>query len=220
MREIMQRGVRPALARLYDSDETRRAMPGEQGAGCALFLACEGPQEIADAEAGVCREIIHKFGGRGLGSGPVHGWLDQRYDYSAVQGALSRTGGYAETIEVAHFWSEIATLYAELRRALAPLANEVFGHFSHFYPQGASLYVILLGQAPDDETAAARLNDIWRTAMEVTIACGGELSHHHGIGLVRQQFLARSLGPGHDLLRRLKHALDPSGLLSPGKLGL
>lgn len=220
MRTIVQSGLRPALVRFYDEDETRHAVPGEGLGGCALFLACEGLDPVATSEAEACADIVTALRGRGLGPDPVSAWLSRRFDFSTVENVLAVPGGYAETIEVAHFWSDVAGLHRELRRALAPLADEVLGHFSHVYPQGTSLYVILLGRAEDDDEAQQRLAEIWRTAMEVTVRCGGELSHHHGAGLARQEYIAASLGAQHGLLRRLKDALDPKGLLNPGKLGL
>jgi alkyldihydroxyacetonephosphate synthase len=49
---------------------------------------------------------------------------------------------------------------------------------------------------------------------------GGALSHHHGIGLNRARFVADALGGGFDVLAAVKAALDPHGILNPGKLGL
>ncbi len=49
---------------------------------------------------------------------------------------------------------------------------------------------------------------------------GGAISHHHGIGLNRARFLPGSLGPAYSVLEALKSALDPNGVLNPGKLGL
>lgn len=220
MRTIAQRGIRPSLVRFYDESETRHATPDVDIAGCALFLAFEGVEAIAVAEHRAASDIAMEFGGVSLGAKPVELWMARRFDFSIVENLLSRTGGYAETIEVAHMWSGIEPMYEKLRAALTPLADEVLGHFSHVYAQGVSLYIILLGQANDDEQAARRLAEIWRTAMEVTVACGGELSHHHGAGLARQEYISRSLGTQHEVLRRLKKAMDPDGILNPGKLGL
>ena len=49
---------------------------------------------------------------------------------------------------------------------------------------------------------------------------GGAISHHHGIGINRARFLPDALGAGFDVLARVKQALDPHGILNPGKLGL
>ena len=52
------------------------------------------------------------------------------------------------------------------------------------------------------------------------LANGGNLSHHHGVGLNRSRFAAEALGEGLTVLARIKQALDPNGILNPGKLGL
>jgi len=66
---------------------------------------------------------------------------------------------------------------------------------SNVYPQGTSLYVIVLGQAEDDGAAGD--------------AAGASIVHHHGVGLVRPPWFARELASTHVLLKRLKAAIDP-----------
>lgn len=80
--------------------------------------------------------------------------------------------------------------------------------------------MILLGRAPDDTEAVRRLRAIWETAMQICLEQGAELSHHHGGGMARSAYARRSLGSAHVVLQRLKSALDPAGILNPGKLGL
>jgi len=50
------------------------------------------------------------------------------------------------------------------------------------------------------------------------LAHGGNLSHHHGVGLNRSRFVAEALGAGVDVLQAVKDALDPHGILNPGKV--
>lgn len=146
--------------------------------------------------------------------------MKRRFDFSTVENLLAQQGGFAETIEVAHTWSGINALYADLKSALTPLADEVLAHFSHVYTQGTSMYVIVLGRTDTDESAVARLREIWATAMSVCLEHGAELSHHHGGGLARSPYSRQSLGSGHLVLQKIKAALDPAGILNPGKLGL
>jgi alkyldihydroxyacetonephosphate synthase len=146
--------------------------------------------------------------------------MDRRFDFSAVENLLATAGGLAETIEVAHFWDQILETYLALKGALTPYADEVLGHFSHVYPQGTSLYLILLGRAEDDAAAEARLRTIWEVAMKVALERGAAISHHHGIGLARLPYIEEALGTGMLALRRVKAALDPEDVMNPGKLGL
>ncbi len=54
---------------------------------------------------------------------------------------------------------------------------------------------------------------------EAAIALGGTLSGEHGIGLLKKEFLERDLGTAQiEAMRRIKAALDPLGILNPGKI--
>jgi alkyldihydroxyacetonephosphate synthase len=88
------------------------------------------------------------------------------------------------------------------------------------YLQGTSLYMILLGKVEDDAAAEERLMQIWDVAMNTCLECGAAISHHHGVGLARLPYICRELGTSKLVLRRIKGALDPAGVLNPGKYGL
>ena len=49
-------------------------------------------------------------------------------------------------------------------------------------------------------------------------AAGGALSHHHGVGINRARFVAEALGDGFGVLQSVKDALDPQGIMNPGKV--
>jgi FAD/FMN-containing dehydrogenase len=45
------------------------------------------------------------------------------------------------------------------------------------------------------------------------------MTHHHGVGILKTSFMERELGEGGlELLRTIKRALDPRGVMNPGKL--
>jgi alkyldihydroxyacetonephosphate synthase len=220
MREQASLGLRPFLLRFYDTEEARHAMADPAFDSPVLFVGSRGVPEMAETELQVLTQLVLKHGGREIGPEGTLQWLNRRFDWSSVEETLAMPGGYAETIEVAHTWDKIDGLHAALKEALAPYANEVLGHFSHVYTQGTSLYMILYGQVDTDSEAIERLQQIWRVAMDVCLEHGSELSHHHGGGLARSPYTRRSLGSAHLILRKLKSALDPAGILNPGKLGL
>ena len=59
----------------------------------------------------------------------------------------------------------------------------------------------------------------WQAVMQASLAHGGTISHHHGIGRVRREWLGRELSEaGLTALRALKRALDPQGIMNPGVL--
>lgn len=220
MREQASLGLRPFLLRFYDTEEARHAMADPTFDSPVLFLGSRGVREMAETELRVLTKLALEHGGREIGPEGARQWLGRRFDWSSVEESLAVPGGYAETIEVAHTWERIGELHAVLKEALAPYADEVLAHFSHVYTQGTSMYLILYGQVGTDSEAVAQLEQIWRVAMDICLQHGAELSHHHGGGLARSPYSRRSLGSAHLVLQRLKSALDPAGILNPGKLGL
>ena len=93
-------------------------------------------------------------------------------------------------------------------------------HQSHSYSDGACLYFTFAGK-PDDPADRDRLyQEFWDVGQRSVLAGGGALSHHHGVGLNRSRFVADALGAGFGVLQAVKDALDPNGILNPGKFGL
>ena len=50
------------------------------------------------------------------------------------------------------------------------------------------------------------------------IDVGGTLSHHHGVGRSKAPMMRREQGGAIDVVRGIKRALDPRGILNPGSL--
>ena len=69
--------------------------------------------------------------------------------------------------------------------------------------------------AAEMERVDAAVADLFRAALEL----GGTLSGEHGIGYMKAPFLRWETGEtGFDIGRKIKMALDPDGLMNPGKL--
>lgn len=57
---------------------------------------------------------------------------------------------------------------------------------------------------------------VHRTAIEL----GGTVSSEHGVGAARGMYMEAQWGPAFEVMLTIKKALDPKGILNPGKLGL
>ena len=53
---------------------------------------------------------------------------------------------------------------------------------------------------------------------ELALRMGGTTTGEHGVGFVRAGFMAREHGPALDVMRAIKSAMDPKGILNPGKV--
>jgi alkyldihydroxyacetonephosphate synthase len=108
-------------------------------------------------------------------------------------------------------------MYHAVHHALAPHVF-VMAHFSHAYPDGASIYFTFAGAAPDDAAALAKYDAAWRDALRAVVDAGGTLSHHHGVGRSKAPAMRREQGAAIDVVRALKSILDPAGIFNPGAL--
>ncbi|MGH8148939.1 MAG: FAD-binding oxidoreductase [Steroidobacteraceae bacterium] len=78
-----------------------------------------------------------------------------------------------------------------------------------------------LNQAPGADAAAflARADGVMRAVHDLVHALGGSVSAEHGIGRLKVAELERYASPVElDLMRTIKRALDPNGILNPGKV--
>ncbi|RME82717.1 MAG: FAD-binding protein [Caldilineae bacterium] len=72
---------------------------------------------------------------------------------------------------------------------------------------------------PDDEAARARVLDFNDRLVQEALSLQGTVTGEHGVGLGKQKFMEREHGAAAlDLMRRLKHLLDPNHILNPGKV--
>ena len=76
--------------------------------------------------------------------------------------------------------------------------------------------------SPDEQTRARNFGHIAAVgglSFIAAIALGGTLSGEHGIGLLKKQFMELDLGTDAiALMRRIKDAIDPNGIMNPGKV--
>jgi glycolate oxidase len=66
----------------------------------------------------------------------------------------------------------------------------------------------------------ARLAEVsFGAVMQLGLDLGGTITGEHGVGVLKREWLATEIGPvALELHRSLKRALDPDGILNPGKV--
>ena len=77
----------------------------------------------------------------------------------------------------------------------------------------------LLITDPGDEPARIRAQEAFAVIVTEALACGGTVTGEHGVGLLKRDGLAAEISPAvAELHRALRRALDPYGILNPGKV--
>lgn len=218
-RRILQSGATPAVLRLYDAVESQRGHGGD-GTRCMLLVLDEGHVDLVDTTMSIVDHCSLAGGAEVIDDALVDAWMAHRNDTTALQG-LTRKGYVVDTMEIAAPWSRLDGLFDEVRAAMmaVPHARAATCHLSHSYPDGACLYFTFAATPPPEQIESTYVA-LWDAGQRAVLAAGGNLSHHHGIGLNRGRFMAEALGPAHEVLHTIKSALDPNGILNPGKLGL
>ena len=229
-RLILRRGATPAVLRLYDHAESARNF--DVADHCVLVVLDEADPGLLDATITVVEAECAAGAGTPLDEGLVERWMGHRNDVSALA-PLYRAGIVVDTIEIAARWAVLPALYERCVADLTAIGGTLAAsaHQSHAYGDGACLYFTFAGRMPVDNPAAGDEHGAdawaetyyeaaWTAVMAAVMAHGGAISHHHGIGINRSSFMAGALGPALDVLGAVKEALDPRGILNPGKLGL
>ena len=243
-RDIAQAGLGLTMIRLSLAEETATtlSLAGDRrdlrflgkylawrGVGpgkCMLLVGAVGPSKRVARSMADAMSIVKRHKGVSAGQGPGRQWYKNRFRLPYVRNTLWDRGYVADTLETAVPWRQVEAAVVDVEAALRTGLEKyeervhVFTHLSHVYPHGSSIYttyLFRLGATP------AQTLEWWRllkTAASGTIVRhGGTISHQHGVGLDHRPYLEAEKGAlGLDAIRSALGAMDPEGMMNPGKL--
>ena len=219
---LIRRRVIPATIELLDSESlaAMRDSLDQQlvppGTGAMLIVEADGTQPAVDAEidevAAACREVgaIRVT----LAAGDEERarlWSARRL----LSLALKATGLLKINHDVVVPRGRVPELYAvvEELRAQFHLRIAAFGHAGD-----GNIHVnLLINREDQEERARARRAE--RILFEQVVALEGSISGEHGIGFAKAQYIGIELSDEEiALMKRVKAAFDPNGILNPGKI--
>ncbi|MEW6545723.1 MAG: FAD-linked oxidase C-terminal domain-containing protein [Bacillota bacterium] len=218
---MIQAGVIPAAAELMDRvsiDAVARAHPVHVPAGteAAVLVDIDGEPEVLVPQARRVVAVAREAGAIEIREAADDAeadalWLLRRAMGPAV--AAMAPNKIGEDIAVPR------TVVPEMIRRLQDIGRRygftiaIFGHAGdgNLHPS----ILTDLSQEGNQEKADAAVAEVFRAALEL----GGTLSGEHGIGITKLPFITDALGEAQvDVLKSIKRALDPKGILNPGKI--
>lgn len=139
-------------------------------------------------------------------------WTMRHNAYYAILAA--RPGARAVVTDICVPISKLAQAIEETRADLqeAGVPGPILGHVGD-----GNFHAVLLvdesdpGELARAKAAAARM-------VERSLALGGTATGEHGIGVGKLDYMAREHGTGWAMMGAIKAALDPEGIMNPGKL--
>jgi alkyldihydroxyacetonephosphate synthase len=225
-RLIMTRRILPAAMRLYDEADSAKltSMLKLDTTGVLLIIVLDGYESAMELEEQRIREVCALNDGVDVGGGPAQTWWDGKYEPFSKHNAPAPPMVFGTTDTCARF-AALPGLYEAKKRTIeegfAEYGARYTAHFSHWYPWGGMIYDrFYVDEAPADPDEALALHDrLWNAAVETSLAHGGVINEHHGVGLKLGRFMRPQYGAAFDVMLAVKSAWDPDGIMNPGKLG-
>ena len=118
------------------------------------------------------------------------------------------------SIPVSHMAEFVETTNAALQAKFPGIQHIIFGHLG----DGNLHYNVARGQYSEDQLLAKQ-DAVYEVVHESVHKFSGSISAEHGVGQLKRDVLPRYKDPVEmDLMRRIKRALDPQGIMNPGKV--
>ncbi|XP_075242863.1 alkyldihydroxyacetonephosphate synthase, peroxisomal-like [Convolutriloba macropyga] len=134
---------------------------------------------------------------------------------------------WAESMETSCPWNRVADLCRNVKERIK-LECKIKGirftpyvscRVTQIYDVGACIYIYFGFNGRGLKEPLALYDDIETAAREEILDNGGSLSHHHGVGKLRERWLKKSNGDvGVEMFKAIKKQVDPTNVFSVGNL--
>jgi D-lactate dehydrogenase (cytochrome) len=218
--ETIQSGVPMARIEFVDA-ATALAVNGFSGANFPalphLLVEFHGTEAGVAEQAETFGAIAAEHGGRGFD------WARQAEDrnrlwkmrhdaYLAI--LASRPGARAIVTDVCVPISRLAEAVAETQADIeaSPIPGPILGHVG----DGNFHAILLMDTSNPQEVEAAEA--LSARMAERALRLGGTVTGEHGVGMGKLAYMEAEHGGGWDVMGAIKAALDPEGIMNPGKI--
>jgi glycolate oxidase len=185
-------------------------------AGAILLVAVDGSREQVEKEAKIIERILGENGGFDVLRAKDKTEEDRLWDVRrAISPSLMKYGNLKINEDVVVPRSKVPELVAEIEE-IAQRHNTFVANFGH--AGDGNIHVNFVCNR-EDEDAVRRARECVRETFALSVALGGSISGEHGIGYVKAPYLDIAIDrPTLEVMKAIKQALDPNGILNPGKM--
>lgn len=219
--DIIARKIVPCTVEFLDQT-TIRCVEDFAGLGlptdatALLLVESDGHPAVVEEESAAMRQALADNGATGVQTAQTEEEAEKlRTARRAAFSALARVSPTTILEDVTVPRSELAAMVSFCAEA-AERHKVRIGTFGHM--GDGNLHPTFL----TDEKNAEEMHRVETALSEIvteTLRRGGTITGEHGVGLAKKPFLKQQLGDAsYELLRTVKRALDPKGLLNPGKV--
>jgi glycolate oxidase len=213
-------GVEPCTLELMDrvtiaAVDDWHSLGLDRSAAALLMVESDRPGDAADAELAAAEACCTDAGSASVIRATTPMEADGLRQVRRLAFRAMERLGVARMEDVGVPRARLPELLAAIERVAA--AHDVrCGTFGH--AGDGNLHPTFVWDRGDLE-AEARAHAACEELYRVAIALGGTLTGEHGIGAARREFLPEQVGnDAVDVMRSIKAALDPLGILNPGKV--
>jgi len=191
----------------------------------ACTLVFEGtPEQVAAEQKSVYRIAARHEGMKGGAENGRRGY-QLTYGIAYLRDWILRHYLLAESFETSASWSDALAVCNNVRKRLheehskrnLPGKPFISCRVTQVYQTGVCIYFYFAYYFKGVDNPSEVFNEMEHAAREEVLKSGGSLSHHHGIGKIRRDFLPDVLSPGMlDWQREIKKAVDPANVFGAG----
>lgn len=194
---------------------------------CACTIVMEGSKTAVKAQEKLIYAIAKKH--NGLKADEENG--RRGYFLTFVIAYLRDLGlemaFLSESFETSVPWSKTHALCIRVKERMQRAAREagiksklfISCRVTQTYDVGACVYFYFGFSHKGLENPVEKFTYVEHSAREEILECGGSISHHHGVGKHRKDFIERAIQPlGIQTLRGIKHTLDPKNIFAANNI--
>ncbi|MEL6491713.1 MAG: FAD-binding oxidoreductase [Cyanobacteria bacterium J06634_6] len=191
----------------------------------AATLVLEGSRQEVAYQQKTIYALAKQYGGLAGGASNGRGGYLLTYAIAYIGQFLMRFHIVGETFETTVAWSDIsrvtesvdAELKAQHRAFNLPGCPYLSYRITQVYPTGVCIYFTMGLYMKGVEDIPTVFGKIYTALRQVIVDCGGSVSHHHGVGKMRQRFVKQLTAPANlEMLKTLKKTSDPSNVFGIG----